>query len=72
MKLTICRCGTEHLERIERSWWMRLLFPGRRLYYCSACRSKRLIRKVLVARAAAVETAAGEVAAAAMKPVRKG
>lgn len=51
---------------------MRLLFPGRRLYYCSACRSKRLIRKVMVARAAAVETAAGEVAAAAMKPVRKG
>lgn len=50
MKLTSCRCGMEHLERIERSWWMRLLFPGRRLYYCSACRSKRLIRKVMVAR----------------------
>lgn len=72
MKLTICECGTEHLERIERSWWMRLIFPGRRLYYCSACRSKRLIRKVLLARACAVATTAGEVATGAMKPAGKG
>lgn len=71
MKLTACGCDTGHLERIERSWWMRLLFPGRRLYYCSACRSKRLIRKVL-ARAHAGDTPAGDVAAAAMEPVRKG
>ncbi|NKE64275.1 hypothetical protein RAMLITH_00445 [Ramlibacter sp. RBP-2] len=59
MKLTVCGCGTGHLERVERSWWMRLLFPGRRLYYCSACRSTRLVRKVLRARA---DTAAREVA----------
>lgn len=53
MKLTVCGCGTEHLERIERSWWMRLLFPGRRLYYCNVCCSTCLIRKVLLARLAA-------------------
>lgn len=61
MKLTVCGCGTGHLERVERSWWMRLLFPGRRLYYCSMCRSKRLVRKVLLPRA---DTAAREVAGA--------
>lgn len=68
MKLTVCGCGSVHLERIERSWWMRLLFPGRRLYYCSACRSKRLIRKVLLARDRAGEPTAGELPAGAMKP----
>jgi len=49
MRLTVCRCGAAHLDRIERSWWMRLLLPSRRLYYCSNCRSKLLIHKVLAA-----------------------
>lgn len=72
MKLTACGCGTEYLERIERSWWMRLLFPRRRLYYCSACRTKRLLRKVPLTRASGGATPAGEAAAGALKPVGKG
>lgn len=52
MRLSVCACGTEHLERIERSWWMRLLFPSRRLYWCSRCRRRQLIRKVLRMQAA--------------------
>ncbi len=60
MRLTACGCGTGRLERIERSWWMRVLFPSRRLYYCSVCRTTRLIRKVVPAREVVMPPAAGD------------
>jgi len=52
MKLTVCACGVDRLDRIERSWWMRVLFPSRRLYRCGGCGAKLLIRKVLLWRLA--------------------
>jgi len=36
-----CDCGTAHLQRIARSWWMRAL-PGLRLYLCLRCASRVL------------------------------
>lgn len=44
MKLTMCACGAEHLERIPRSWWMRL-FTSRRHYQCSQCGATLFVRK---------------------------
>jgi hypothetical protein len=49
MRLTACSCGAEHLERIPRSWWMRL-FISRRHYQCSRCRATMFIAKVLTPR----------------------
>ncbi len=44
VKLVPCGCGPAHLVRIERSWWMRSVV-GRRLYFCTQCRSRLLIPK---------------------------
>lgn len=38
-----CSCGGEHLERIHRAGWMRLIFPSRSLYYCSKCSREFLL-----------------------------
>jgi hypothetical protein len=46
MRLTACSCGTEHLERIPRSWWMRV-FTARRHYQCSRCKTTMFVPKVL-------------------------
>jgi hypothetical protein len=32
-----CGCGSRQAVQIHRSWWMRLLFPRRRLFACKAC-----------------------------------
>src|SRR4051812_17535193 len=37
-----CGCGKAHLQRIERSWWMRLL-PTFALYQCLSC-ARRVLR----------------------------
>ena len=39
--LASCGCGTEHLQRIARTWWMRAI-PGLRLYLCLRCASRVL------------------------------
>lgn len=44
LRLVPCGCGADYLVRIERSWWMRV-FAWRRLYFCTQCRSRLLIRK---------------------------
>lgn len=44
LRLVPCGCGADCLVRIERAWWMRL-FAWRRLYFCTKCRSRLLIRK---------------------------
>jgi hypothetical protein len=49
MRLRACSCGTEHLERIPRSWWMRP-FASRRHYQCSRCRATMFVPKVLAQR----------------------
>jgi len=36
LRLLGCGCGKGWLQRISRSWWMRLL-PGFRLYLCVRC-----------------------------------
>ena len=36
LRLFGCGCGCGHLQRVARSWWMRLL-PGFRLYLCMGC-----------------------------------
>ena len=36
LRLFGCGCGKAHLQRMARSWWMRLL-PGFRLYLCVRC-----------------------------------
>jgi hypothetical protein len=46
MRLTACSCGLEHLDRIPRSWWMRL-FTLRRHYECGRCGARMFIPKVL-------------------------
>jgi hypothetical protein len=37
-----CGCGKRHLQRIERTWWMRLL-PAFALYQCLGC-GRRVLR----------------------------
>jgi hypothetical protein len=37
MKWTLCSCGGRELNKIQRTWWMRILFPYRRLYRCARC-----------------------------------
>jgi hypothetical protein len=37
-------CDFAHVERIPRSWWMRVL-PAIRHYYCSKCKSAILAPK---------------------------
>jgi hypothetical protein len=34
-----CKCQSPSLERIPRSWWMRL-FKSRRLYVCNVCKAR--------------------------------
>ena len=42
LRMFTCGCGKAHLQRIERSWWMRL-FPGFALYQCLRC-ARRVLR----------------------------
>lgn len=72
MKLTVCGCAAYHFDRIERSWWMRLLFPSRRLYRCSGCGARLLIRKVLLAHLAAGMPATTHSGADELAPLRNG
>jgi hypothetical protein len=51
MRLTPCSCGVEHLERIPRSWWMRV-FTARRHYQCSRCKATMFVPRVLASRPA--------------------
>lgn len=37
MKWEPCDCEDHRYHRVERSWWMRTLFGGRRLYLCTVC-----------------------------------
>ncbi len=39
---TCCQCSVTHLNRIERSTWMRF-FPWLRAYQCSNCRKVQLL-----------------------------
>lgn len=48
LSLFSCGCGKDHLLRICRDWWMRLL-PAFRLYSCRAC-GKRVLRPRMRAR----------------------
>ena len=45
-----CNCTKGKLERVERALWMRAL-PLLRLYQCSACGRKMLLRERTAARA---------------------
>jgi hypothetical protein len=53
LRFTACDCGARGLVRVERSFWMRLVFT-RRHYYCPSCRANLLLsrRAVLAALAA--------------------
>jgi DNA-directed RNA polymerase subunit RPC12/RpoP len=51
MRLNACLCGAEHLQRVPRSWWMRL-FTWRRHYRCSRCGARMFIAKVFPVRRA--------------------
>jgi hypothetical protein len=42
---TLCKCREAHLFRVERRWWMRLLYPSRGFYQCAACGQFMLLRK---------------------------
>lgn len=44
MKLSQCQCDPDLLQRVQRAWWMRVVAPRRRLYYCRFCRSTMLVR----------------------------
>ena len=36
----LCACGGRELHKIQRRWWMRMLFPRRRLYQCGLCKEQ--------------------------------
>lgn len=42
-----CSCGVQHLRRVRRKFWLRLL-PWRRLYACGECGRVQLIDKRIV------------------------
>ena len=42
MQLQRCNCDVA-LSRVQRSWWMRIVFPTRHLYHCRSCRHVMLI-----------------------------
>lgn len=48
LSLFSCACGKDHLSRIGRDWWMRVL-PVFRLYSCRAC-GRRVLRPRMRAR----------------------
>ncbi len=38
-----CQCAAGDFQRVQRSRWMRLFFPSRRLYACADCRGRFLL-----------------------------
>jgi hypothetical protein len=40
---TLCNCQEAHLFRIQRRWWMRLLYPSHGLYQCEKCGQSALL-----------------------------
>ena len=64
---TLCNCHEAHLFRIERRWWMRLLYPSRGLYQCEACGQSTLLPRSVAhlrnQQAGAVRSARGSSAA---------
>jgi hypothetical protein len=38
-----CYCPAGDFQRVQRSRWMRLFFPSRRLYACADCRGRFLL-----------------------------
>jgi ribosomal protein L37AE/L43A len=48
LRFSACSCGVRFLVRIDREWWMRLMF-FRRHYYCPRCKTRQLLpRKAFV------------------------
>ncbi|GAB3646149.1 LysM peptidoglycan-binding domain-containing protein [Ramlibacter alkalitolerans] len=45
LRLKSCRCSGGEWKRISRASWMRNLFPARRLFACSACHRRFLVRE---------------------------
>lgn len=43
MQLSKCDCVPLTLDRLNRPWWVRMLFRGRRLYRCTSCRKVLLL-----------------------------
>lgn len=43
MRLQPCGCEDTRYDRIQRRWWMRTFFPGRRLYQCGRCNAVMLV-----------------------------
>ncbi|WP_296727743.1 hypothetical protein [Variovorax sp.] len=52
---TCCQCSVTHLNRIQRSTWMRF-FPWLRAYQCSRCGKVQLLSKRAVDEALAAHT----------------
>ena len=38
-----CNCADAAVDRLHRTWWMRLLFPGRRRYRCLVCNTELFV-----------------------------
>jgi hypothetical protein len=45
LHLTSCRCTEGEWKRFSRATWMRNLFPARRLFACSVCHRRFLVRE---------------------------
>lgn len=43
LRLTPCRCSESEWKRVQRSAWLRKVFPTRRLFQCSTCRRRFLV-----------------------------
>ncbi len=52
MDFFVCDCTDGPRVRLDRRWWMRAMFPGRRFYRCSACRRTMLVRPAALDQAA--------------------
>ncbi len=63
-----CECDWGDLSRIPRSWWMRL-FWSRRLYFCTACKSRLLARRSAIEGAPQWRTAGAMLALSETRPV---
>src|SRR3954451_23703267 len=44
LRLRPCDCGPGDYARVARRWWMRLLWPRRRLYLCTDCGAYQLLQ----------------------------
>lgn len=46
---TLCTCDESELDRIRRTWWMRL-WSSKRLYECRGCGARLFVAKQSVER----------------------